>query len=116
MKPQQPRRLEISKEDLAKVKASREKREGYAGKVDEEWYFIAAFGKHFGWAGIEWIMSEESDIETANMLMAAANKVDYSYMLSNAQTSFIAAGAANSKKPAQAFKKMTKDIQKAAKI
>jgi hypothetical protein len=102
--------LELSEEDLAKVSKRRQETESVA--IDSEQLFVAEFGKHYGWAGVMAILNNEIDPQTAVWLLQAARKVDARYMYESAQATFIGAGAAQSKKPSQTFKKATKDIVK----
>lgn len=104
--------LEINPEDLAKVQATRLRHEESKVEIDREWYFVAAFGKHFGWGGIRAILDNEIDLDTANVLMSAASKIDMGHMYDDARSSFIAFGAVNSKKPSKNFNSLTKDIRK----
>ena len=104
--------LELKPDELKKVQAVRLRHEQTNPKVDQEWYFIAAFGKHFGWGGVQAILNNEIDLGTANMLMAGARKVDYAHMFEDAQTAFIALGSSNSKKPSNTFESLTKGIRK----
>lgn len=105
--------LEIKPEDLAKVEKNRRDRE--AIQIDENQLFIAEFGKHFGWGGVEAILNNEIDMQTAVWLMNGARKVDHRYTLNTAQAVFVGSGSVNSKKPKQAFERATKDLKKATK-
>lgn len=107
---QNPKYLELTPEDLKKVQVSKRRRDSAAVEVDQEWYFVAAFGKHFGWGGVQAIMNNEIDLETANVLMAGAIKVDHKRMYDSARASFMAFGAANSKKPSATFDSLATDI------
>jgi hypothetical protein len=112
--PQPPNRqyLEIKPEDLAKVARNRLKREN-ALKIDPEQLFIAEFGKHYGWAGVQALLNDEVDMQTAIWLLEGARRIDHRTTFVMAKASFIGAGAARSKKPVDTFKKSTKDIVKA---
>lgn len=102
---------QIPDEDLAKVESYQASVNG-ALPVDEEWLLLAEFAMKFGWEAYKEV--REDRISTSEMLtlVSASRKLDYKRMYDNAQTSFIGAGSAGSKKPGTTFKKLTKDILK----
>jgi hypothetical protein len=109
-----PKYLELTPEDQDKVNKARAKDDAKL-KVDEEQLFIAEFGKHFGWAGVEAILDNKIDGETAAWLLQGARKVDYQSVYNAARAALIGSGAAQSKKPSDAFRRATKDLVKAMK-
>lgn len=99
--------LELSAEDLAKVNRARAKEDSV--KIDSEQLFIAEFGKHYGWGGVQAILNNQIDGETASWLLTGARKMDSRTFVSNARAMLIGAGAAQFKKPSQVFRKATAD-------
>jgi hypothetical protein len=67
------KRLELTEEELAKV--ARRKRQDEKTKVSPEELFIAEFGLYFGWDGMNALMNNTIDMQTANTLVAGARKV-----------------------------------------
>ena len=110
-----PNYLKISPEELSRMERIRDAHEK-SNQVDEEWCFVASFGKHFGWGGVQAILNNEIDLETANSLMLGAQKVEYTKMYNLAQANFIGTGSVNSKNPGSTFSKLTRDIRKMAKV
>jgi hypothetical protein len=113
-KPLKP--LGLTDEELKQAAAAKQRYEGQQIPVDPEWYFIAKFGKHYGWDGIMAILNNEINMETATMLYVAAEKVEAGGMLANAQASFIGAAAANGKNPSKSFRTMTAHLRRASKV
>jgi hypothetical protein len=115
-KKNQSNPLKLTAEQIAK--ASQAKKRAEAGKVelDNEWMFIAEFGYYFGYEGIRAILDNEIDLSTAKYLLDAARKVWFSKAADMAHGSFIAAAAAQSKKPAAAFKKGIASFIKAMRV
>jgi hypothetical protein len=103
--------LELSPEDLEKVNQARAKHESGV-KIDDEQLFIAEFGKHYGFEGIRAILNDEIDGQTATWLLVAARKVDHRRLYDNARATFIGAGSVQSKKPADTFASLTKNLIK----
>lgn len=110
----QPKRLEISPEDMEKVIRARERNESKV-KVNEEWLFISEFGTYYGWEGVLAIMNNEISLEVAEMLLLGARKVWDGKVYDHATASFIGSVASQQKKPSTLFKKMTKDLIKRTK-
>jgi hypothetical protein len=108
-----PKYLEVTTAELERIKRNRSKSEGL--KVDAEQLFIAEFGKHFGWGGVQAILNNEIDPDTASYLIQGARKVDARYSYDNAHSALIGSVAAQSKKPSQVFKKATGDLLKSMK-
>ena len=97
--------LELSAEDLVKVNQSRAQNDSL--KIDSEQLFIAEFGKHYGWGGVNAILNNEIDAQTASWLLIGARKIDSRTFCNDAQVVLIGTGAAKSKRPSQVFKKAT---------
>lgn len=106
-----PNVLELTPEELSRVRSIRQSSETIL-KVSEEQMFIAEFGIHFGFEGIRSILRNEIDMETAAWLMVSARKVGYAKMYENSQAAFIGAVSARSKRPGSFFESATKKIKK----
>lgn len=113
MEQSQPKRLELSAEELAKVNKARAKHETF--KIDPEQLVIAEFGKHYGWAGVTAVLNNEISGEQMTWLLEGARRVDKGYLYDQARASLIGSVASQSKKIGDTFKKLTKDILKAMK-
>lgn len=102
----------ISPEDLAKIQAKTD-----VVKVDVEDVLEAEFLMKFGFTSY-WALYPEKDPSmgiTANemiRLINASRKVDAFNQYSQAQSSFIGAAAAQSKKPSSTFESATQSIKK----
>lgn len=105
----------ISAEELAKIKAHQASTEG-AQPVDNEWMLLAEFAKAFGWQAYLDVKNDEIKIEEMLTLLEAHRKLEYVDMFKNAHTSFVGSGSAQSKKPSQTFKKLTKGIINQTKV
>ena len=106
--------LKISEAEMKKVQLLRNGKN--KSTVEPEWLFISKFGKHFGWGGIMAILKNEISMETANSLMAGADKIDAIHEYAAAQDVFIGAGSAASKTPSKTFKILTKSLRKGAEL
>lgn len=105
----------ISSEDLAKIEAHQAKTDG-AYKVDQEWLLIAEFAKAFGgWRAYLAVKNDEISIAEMLTLIEANRRLLQVETFSNAHSSFIGSVSAQSKKPANTFKSLTKDIIKKTK-
>lgn len=111
--PDQPRLLELSPEDLAKVASARGSREKQ--EVDPEWLLIAEFGHFYGWGGVQAILQNEITGEEMIQLLSASRKLKAKDMSNAATANFIANISADSKTPGQNFKKLIKPYEDAAK-
>jgi hypothetical protein len=107
------KRLEISEEDMAKVMRARQRHE--KTKVNDSWLFLAEFGYYFGWDGIQAIRTDSICIEEAEALLIGARKVWNGKVYDQASASFIGSVSAQSKRPAQTFKKITTGLLKSTK-
>lgn len=108
-----PKYLELSTADLEKVNKSRAKRE--AVQLDSEQMFIAEFGKHYGWGGVQAILSNQIDGQTAAWLLEGAQRVDYGRIHGTAQAVLIGSSTAQAKKPGAEFAKATRELIKISK-
>lgn len=108
---EKPKYLELTPDDLEKVNKNRAKHESI--RIDSEQMFIAEFGKHYGWGGVQAILSNEIDGETAVWLLQGARKFNYSTLYDNARAAFIGSVTSQSKKPSTQFKRVTRDLIKA---
>lgn len=105
---------ELSPEDQAKLdKAKQASVNGI--KVDEEWLLLAEFAKAYGWQAYLDAKNDKIQLKEMMTLIAANRKLESMDMLRDAQTSFIGAAAARTKKPSQTFKSLVKNIIKATK-
>lgn len=69
-----------------------------ATQIDEEWAFIARFGKHYGWGGVKAILNNEITLETAIVLLEGADKVHASGVIDSAVGTQVATASVNAKK------------------
>lgn len=106
---------EISPEEVAKVERAKIANESRY-KVDHEWLLLAEFAKTYGWQAYRDVKNDK--ITTAEMmtLLAASRKLEAMDMLRDAQTAFIGAGSARTKKPSETFKKLVRHIIKDTKV
>ena len=107
--------LEISEEDLAKVKRFRQRLEPRV-KVNDTWLFLAEFGYYFGWGGVQAVRNNEISIDEAEMLVRGARKVWSGKVYDFATASFIASASVNSKNPSNAFTSATNSFIKNSKV
>lgn len=116
-KKQPPKRLEISPEDLEKVRLRRQKADSQKIKVSPEWRMIAEFGYYFGWEAVKDVRDKTSGLtgEEMRVLLEGAKRVWAEKEYEMAQVMFIATASANSKKPVAKFRELTKDIIKRSK-
>lgn len=105
----------IPEEDLAKVEQYQASTSG-AAPVDEEWLLLAEFAMKFGWDAYKEVREDKMKADEMLTLIAASRKLDYKHMYDSAQTAFIGAASAASKKPGTTFKKLTKDILRHLKV
>lgn len=105
---------ELSPEELAKIKAHQAETESLF-KVDDYWLLIAEFNRVYGWEGYKAFRNDELTLTEMMTLIEAERKLRYREMFENAQTAFIASGSAQSRKPAQTFNNLTKNIAKKTK-
>lgn len=101
--------LDISDEDLEKIKAHQASTKG-AMPVDNEWLLATEFAITFGWQAYLDFKDDNISSEEFLTLIEASRKLRYREMYENAQTTFAGAGAAQSSKPSQTFSSMTKGI------
>ena len=110
MKPQtaQPRQLELTPEDMAKVLKRKRQVEASKIKVPPEELFVAEFGVHFGWEGMVALMNNQITMDDAQSLLAGARKVWDGRLVDMASVIFTANAAVQSGKNAQSV--MTKGL------
>jgi hypothetical protein len=80
--------------------------------------YIAKLGKHFGWQAIVDMMEEKYDwfsTDFADEMIRAADKIEAASVSADAYTAFVGSVSAQSKKPGDIFKKLTKELHEAAK-
>lgn len=112
---EQSKRLELTPEELAKVQRSKQSREPL--NIAPEELFVAEFGYYYGWGGVQAILNNEIDMETASGLLRGAQKVWYSKMIDHTNSSYIATVAGQSgKKGGQVMKKGLGEYIKQAKV
>lgn len=105
----------IPEEDLAKVEQYQASTSG-AAPVDDEWMLLVEFARDFGYEAYKDAKADRIPMSEMLTMIAASRKLKYKEMYDNAQTSFIGAASANSKKPGTTFKKLTKDILRLLKV
>lgn len=103
----------ISPEDQAKI-AGLQGDSGIA--VDAEWMLLAEFGMMYGWEAYKEAKDDKISLPEMLTLITAGRKVIAGYNYNDATAAFIGSVAAGSKKPGETFKKLTKDMIKAAKV
>lgn len=105
---------DISAEDLAKIEAHKADTKG-AMPVDVEWLLLAEFAKAYGWGA--YMSARNDEISAAEMLtlVEANRKLEARRMFEDSQTAFVGAVSAQTKKPTNTFKNLTKDIIKKTK-
>lgn len=103
----------ISPEDQEKI-AGKQSQDGIV--VSPEWMLLAEFGMLYGWDA--YMAASRDKITGAEMmtLITAGRKIKASQNYDDAVAAFIGAISGSSKKPGDTFKKLTKDILKAAKV
>lgn len=112
---EQSKRLELTPDELAKVQRARANTEPV--KVAPEELFIAEFGYYYGWGGVDAILNNKIDMETASGLLRGAQKVWYSKMIDHTNSTYIATVAGQSgKKGGQVMKKGLGEYIKQAKV
>lgn len=105
----------ISPEELEKVKAHQASTKG-AYPVDQEWLLLAEFGLKFGWQAYLDAKTDKIEMKEMLTLIEASRKLEWAAIFNEARTTLIGVGSANSKKPSQTFKSLTKDIIKNTRI
>ncbi len=106
---------EISADDLAKVK-QHQASTNTTYSVDAEWMLFAEFAIKFGWDAYRAARADEIPTDEMMTLLEASRKLDSLNQLYTAQAVFAGAGSAQSKKPAQTFKSLTKNMIKNMKV
>lgn len=116
-KKQAPKNLldALSTEDIEKIKAHQSSTDG-AMPVDIGWMLLGEFGLAYGWDA--YVAAKNDDIDIAEMLtlIEVSRRINSRKMFDDAQTSFIGAVSAQTKKPSSTFKKLTKQIIKNTKV
>lgn len=89
-----------------------------SSKIDEEWLFVARFGKHYGWQGVKAILDNEISLETAKALLEGGDKVDAARTIDSAVGTQVATASVNAKKGQahSVFKKGMKHFIKKAEL
>lgn len=103
--------LKLKPEDEAWLKR-REEKEASKINIDQEQLIIAEFGVFYGWGGVMAILNNDIDSETVSWLITAARKIRHSINYDNAQSAFIGAISAQTKKPSDTFNKATLELRK----
>lgn len=108
---------DITPEELEKIRKHQASTKGSL-PVDNEWLLLTEFAMTFGWQAYLDAKNDALD-ENGNLkvngaemmtLIEASRRLRHREMFENAQTSFIGAGSAQSKKPAQTFTNLTSKI------
>jgi len=105
-----PRLPELTPEQLAKVNKLKGMDSSTDVEVSPEMYFLAEFGKFFGWEGIVAIETGVIPISKAIDLVAASKKVWYSYLYEESLANFYA------NKDAKSFNKGMKTFINKSKV
>ena len=104
----QPQKLELTQAQLQRI--AQRKAQDQATKVDSEWLAIAEFGMYFGWQAVKAVLNDTITSAEMFMLLEGARKVNKLKLYNETRAVFIGTASANSKKPSQTFKRMTKDL------
>lgn len=102
---------DISDEDLAKLEKVKASTSGHL-KIDNEWLLLTEFAIKFGWEAYKEVREDKITLAEVLTLIEASRRIDNFSHYRNAQASFIGAGSANSKKPSNTFKQLTRKIIK----
>ena len=105
--------LTLTTEELARI--AHRKQTAKRLSADAEWVAIAEFGKHYGWNAVMAVLNDEITSDQMSMLLDGARKVESLTLYNESMATFIAVSSANSKKPAQSFKRMTREFLNKAK-
>ena len=108
----QPKKLELTPSQLAKV--NQRKADEEASKVPIEWRLVSEFGDYYGWASIRAVMDNEIDIDQFNLLLKAGRKRYASKMVDLNMIIFTGVAATKSKKPQTYVNKALKHFIKEA--
>lgn len=107
-------RDKISPEDLAKIEA--QKTSDSTFPVTEEWLLIAEWVRLTGLDGYLAYRDETITFHEMIKIIEANRALEAYDMFRDAETSFVGAASAQSKKPSSTFKSMTKSILKRIKV
>lgn len=111
MEPQQPKPLEITPEDEARI-LERRALEDAQIKISEEAMLIAELGLMYGYEAVRAARSDQIPLEDVQWLVLAGRKVEARHEYNNASAMFTAVASANAKTPAKTFKQSTKQYIK----
>jgi hypothetical protein len=98
----QPKYLQLSPEDLEKVRRRKERESGSI-KVDEFDLLVAEFGMFYGYTAVLTVLNDDITLADMLRLLEAARRVDARNQYNQAAAVFTAVASANSKRPAAAF-------------
>lgn len=110
---------EISDEDLERIKAHQASTSGRQ-PVDDEWLLLTEFAISFGWQAYLDAKNDAVD-DNGNLkvtfqemltLIEASRRLRSKHLFQNAQTTFMGVASANSTKPSNTLKSITKDLVK----
>lgn len=100
----------LTEEDLAKVEKLKGTDSSTQVDVSPELYFLAEFGKFYGWEGIVALETGVISVEKAVDLVVASKKVWYAYLYEESVAAFYAT------KDAKAFNKGMKTFVNKSKV
>ena len=117
MNQSQPKPLELTPDELAKVLKRKATAERNKSKVHPEEFIVAEMGYYFGWGAVEAILYDRITLNDAMTLLHGARKVWNGQLLDIASIMYTTNAAAQSGKKAKSIMtKGLKDIIKEAKV
>lgn len=105
----------VSAEDLEKIKAHKAATKG-SMPVDMFWLVAAEFARAFGWEAYMAFKNDEIDLAEMLTMVEANRRLEAARMFENTQAAFVGAVSAQSKKPGNTFKRLTKELIRKTKV
>lgn len=105
--PKKPlKRLEVSQQDLDKVRKFRQAQEESSAKIDPEWAKLGEAGYYFGWQAIVDILDPENRLTMAelNKLISGAERIWSSHVIDMANATYYGYVSPKTKDPDKTFK------------
>lgn len=112
----QPKTLELTPQQLAKIAQTKAKREGSNLSIEHEDLFVAEFGYYFGWQGVEAILNNQVSYADARTLIIGARKVWADKVIDSAIFTAIGNAMSRSKDPNATLKKGLKSYYEGIKV
>lgn len=111
--PQKPKlkKLELSEDDLRKVRLAKARDASHKLEISDEWLTISEFGVYYGYDGVRAILRNEITLDKVRILITGAKKLEARLLYNQAKNNFYAFRATNTKKPTDQFNKDTKSLR-----